>query len=374
MTVIRLNAALPTLLPVEALPHLGGAVYYTEELPVRLAWNMPGAQPLFGPTVEPDAAVLTTDVDHPDVAALLRGGHRLVAAPAPAGLAVLDTVALIDRLRTEGPWESRQTHASLLRFLIEETYELVDAVQRLGDAAPGSAAAAAAQDGLRSELGDLLLQVVFQTRIAQDEPDHPFDVDDVARTLTEKVRRRTPHLGSGATIDVATQAANWERQKAAEREHDADRGDEAPSCLDGIVVAQPALALAQKVFERLRTAGFPAELVPDDVRSLRIDPADEFAFPEVTYRTAVLRLMDRVRSAEQLMQSGVAEDWAAAWAGPGGAQAEPGTSQGGSGVDSGNAESAGDDSMSETGDPDSPDDTAAERTDGRSKKKSSKKK
>ncbi len=306
MTVIRVNPALPTLLPVEALPHLGGQVYYTEELPVRLAWNLPGARPLLGVPEEPDAVVITSAVDQPDVSAMLRAGHQLVSAPAPAGLALLDTVALIDRLRTEGPWESRQTHASLLRFLVEETYELADAVSALDSALPSDALAAARSE-LRSELGDLLLQVVFHARIAQDDPAGPFDIDDVARTLTGKIRRRTPHLGGGVAVDVDTQARNWELQKAAER-------GEPGSCLDGIVLAQPALALAYKVFERLRSAGFPAELVPEEVRTVTVDPADEHAYAEVTYRSTLLRFMDRVRAAETLLGTGQVDSWAQAWA------------------------------------------------------------
>ncbi|GAA4396623.1 MazG family protein [Tsukamurella soli] len=359
MTVIRVNPALPTLLPVEALPHLGGPVYYTEELPVRLAWHLPGAVPLLTMPDQRDVVVITSNVEQPDVAAMLRAGHELVSAPAPAGLAVLDTVTLIDRLRTEGPWESRQTHASLVRFLVEETYELVDAVSAVDDPAAdsnGTVAAAAsraqaARAELRSELGDLLLQVVFHARIAQDDATAPFGIDDVARTLTEKIRRRTPHLGGGVTVDIDTQARNWELQKAAER------GDDGASCLDGIAAAQPALALAQKVFERLRGAGFPADLIPGEVRTVTVDPTDEHAYPEVSYRTVVLRFMDRVRAAEVLLRSGKVESWPAAWAGVAG-----------DGVPAGEPVDVSDGAEDRVAVPDDAED------DSRSKKKSSKKK
>ncbi|MFD9830121.1 Nucleoside triphosphate pyrophosphohydrolase (plasmid) [Tsukamurella tyrosinosolvens] len=300
-TVVLLDPALPTLLPVAALGRLTGPVYYTEELPVRLAWHLPDGRPTLGAELPDGATLLTTDEQHPAAAALRAAGADVIAAPRPAGLAVLDTVELIDRLRREGPWESEQTHASLLRYLVEETYEVADAVAAL-DAPEGGAAAA---DELRSELGDLLLQVVFHARIAE-EGAHPFGIDDVARTLAAKVRRRTPHLADGAEVDVATQAENWERQKRLER------GDRA-SVLDSISLGQPALALVAKVFERLRTVGFPAELVPEDVRTVTVDPAEPDAAYELDYRRRVLAFMDRVREAEALMASDGVESWVTAW-------------------------------------------------------------
>ncbi|TWS18955.1 MazG family protein [Tsukamurella asaccharolytica] len=300
-TVVLLDPALPTLLPVAALGRLTGPVYYTEELPVRLAWHLPDGRPALGAELPDGAVLLTSDDSHPAAAALRAAGADVIAAPRPAGLAVLDTVALIDRLRREGPWESEQTHASLLRYLVEETYEVADAVAALED--PDDGAAAAAE--LRSELGDLLLQVVFHARIAEEGP-HPFAIDDVARTLSAKVRRRTPHLADGADVDVATQAENWERQKRLER------GDRA-SVLDSISLGQPALALVAKVFERLRTVDFPAELVPDDVRTLTVDPTVTDAAYELDYRRRVLAFMERVREAEALMASDGVESWATAW-------------------------------------------------------------
>ncbi|SDQ65175.1 XTP/dITP diphosphohydrolase [Tsukamurella pulmonis] len=300
-TVVLLNPALPTLLPVAALERLTGPVYYTEELPVRLAWHLPDGRPALGADVPTGATLLTSDETHPTAAALRAAGADLIGAPRPAGLAVLDTVALIDRLRREGPWESDQTHASLLRYLVEETYEVADAVAALDDPEGGAAAAAE----LRSELGDLLLQVVFHARIAE-EGAHPFGIDAVARTLSAKVRRRTPHLADGAEVDVATQAENWERQKRLER------GDRA-SVLDSISLGQPALALVAKVFERLRGAGFPAELVPEELRTVTVDPTETDARYELDYRQRVLAFMDRVREAEAVMASSGVESWVTAW-------------------------------------------------------------
>ncbi len=302
-TVVLLLPALPALLPAAALDLLSGPVYVTPELPAELTAHLPGARP--APEHGFDGAeapvLLTSDEAHPAAAALRKAGATVIAAPRPAGLAVLDTVALIDRLRREGPWESEQTHASLLRYLVEETFEVADAVAALDG--PGAGADAAAE--LRSELGDLLLQVVFHARIAE-EGAHPFDVDGVARTLTAKVRRRTPHLADGAEVDVATQAENWERQKRIER-------GPRSSVLDSISLNQPSLALVAKVFERLRSAGFPAELVPDDVRTVTVDPDEPDAAYELDYRRRVLAFMDRVRAAESAMAERGLESWAAAW-------------------------------------------------------------
>lgn len=303
-TVVLVNPALPTLLPVEALRYLTGPVYYTEELPVKVAWNLPDGRPVLGADVPEGATVLSSNPQHAVVRAMRSGGARVVSTPAPTGLAVLDTVALIDRLRADGPWESEQTHASLLRYLVEETYELADAVAALD--APDAGAAERAE--LRSELGDLLLQVVFHARIAQDGPD-PFDIDDVARTLSAKVRRRTPHLSDGAVVDVATQAENWEQQKRLER---GATGEER-SALDSISLNQPALALAAKIFERLRGAGFPAELVPDDVRTVTVDPRTEDAAFELDYRRRLLAFLGRVRAAEAAIAAGEVESWVTAW-------------------------------------------------------------
>jgi XTP/dITP diphosphohydrolase len=143
------------------------------------------------------------------------------------GHEVLSLVGVMDRLRSPGgcPWDAEQTHESLLPYLLEESYEVVDAV-RSGDA-----------DHLREELGDLLLQVVFHARVAQ-EGASPFDVDDVARGIVDKLIRRHPHVFSGAIADDAADVADrWEDLKRAEKGR--------TSVLDGIPVSQPALSLAQ---------------------------------------------------------------------------------------------------------------------------------
>ena len=102
----------------------------------------------------------------------------------PAGSALLDLVAVMDRLRSPGgcPWDAEQTHASLLPYLVEETYEAVEAIEA-GDRAH-----------MAEELGDVLLQVVFHARVAQEDAQAPFDIDDVAAGIADKLRRRHPHV------------------------------------------------------------------------------------------------------------------------------------------------------------------------------------
>ncbi len=164
-----------------------------------------------------------------------------------AGEAFADLVAVMDRLRRECAWKRGQTHRSLVRFLVEESHEVVEAVET------GTA------EDLREELGDLLLQVVFHARIAEESPT-PFDVVEVADGITDKLRRRNPHVFG---VDEATSQAagldpidrddaeavnaRWEQVKAAEKPRD--------SVLDGIAPTLPALATAQKVVERLERTG-----------------------------------------------------------------------------------------------------------------------
>ncbi|WP_207843342.1 MazG family protein [Williamsia soli] len=192
-------------------------------------------------------------------------GHELLAA-----------VELMDRLRRDGPWEREQTHESLRRYLVEETYELLDAIDS-GD-----------RDHLLEELGDILLQVLFHARIAADRADEPFDIDDVARAFTTKISARTQGVLSGGDIDLRTQLEEWESRKAAEKA----RG----SVLDGIATGQPSLALAQKVLERLAAAGFPDDLLPPEVTEIRVTADGPSVEDRV--RGAVLAFMAKIRVAE----------------------------------------------------------------------------
>ncbi|NKS66254.1 nucleoside triphosphate pyrophosphohydrolase [Rhodococcus hoagii] len=191
------------------------------------------------------------------------------------GDAVVEAALVMDKLWGFGGWEVTQTHDSLRPYLLEETYELLDAIQS-GDPV-----------AIREELGDLLLQVLFHSRIAEAAGE--FTVDDVAATLVTKLAHRSPHLADdlAGPVDIAEQERAWEARKAAEKARE--------SCIDGIALQQPALALAEKVVSRARKAGFPDELVPDELRMVRLGGPES---AEDGLRKAALRFVARIRAAE----------------------------------------------------------------------------
>ncbi|MCV7178228.1 nucleoside triphosphate pyrophosphohydrolase [Mycolicibacterium sphagni] len=276
MTVILVDPRRPSLLPVDAVELLGGDVQYTEEMPVKVPWSLPSARPVY--TGDNAPVLLSSDRQHPEVRARLAGGERLIAAPAPApGERLVDAVAIMDKLRTAGPWESEQTHDSLRRYLLEETYELFDAV-RGGNL-----------NELRDELGDVLLQVLFHARIAEEASQHSFTIDDVADALVRKLGNRVPAVLAGESISLEDQLAQWEQRKSLET-------NKRVSCVDDVPTAQPALALAQKVIARVLTAGLPAEFIPGAIVAVTV-AAEKDAENEL--RTAVLEFMDTVRAVER---------------------------------------------------------------------------
>lgn len=176
--------------------------------------------------------------------------YDAAADEARPGTALLDAVAIMDRLRSPGgcPWDREQTHASLTRYLIEECYELLQAIED-GDV-----------DAMREELGDVLLQVLFHSRIAAEKPsaDGGFDVDDVARALVGKLIRRHPYVFGGPeereTLTPDEQQSRWDELKKAEHA--------VPSPLDGVAVGQPAIALAAKLGARSVKYGVSADDAP----------------------------------------------------------------------------------------------------------------
>lgn len=203
---------------------------------------------------------------------------RTDTAVVAAGLG--DAVEVMDRLWNFGGWEVTQTHDSLRPYLLEETYELLDAIQH-NDA-----------ETIKEELGDLLLQVLFHSRIAQAAGE--FTVDDVAAALVAKLVNRSPHLvdsriAPDATVaeKVAAQEAAWEERKSAEKSR--------RSCLDGIAMAQPALALAEKIRDRSTKAGLPDNLIPDALRVVHLGGADS---AEERVRKATLAFAADIRAAE----------------------------------------------------------------------------
>ena len=112
-------------------------------------------------------------------------------------------------------------------------------------------------DELREELGDVLLQVLFHARIAEDAPQHPFTIDDVADSLVRKLGNRVPAVLAGEPISLDEQLAQWEERKAQRK-----ASEVANSSMDDVPTGQPALALAQKVIARVSQAGLPADLIP----------------------------------------------------------------------------------------------------------------
>jgi XTP/dITP diphosphohydrolase len=162
-------------------------------------------------------------------------------------------VEVMDRLRSPGgcPWDAAQTHGSLARYLLEETYEVLEAIET-GDLAL-----------LREELGDLLLQVLFHARLTEELPaGRAFGIDEVAGDLVDKLIRRHPHVFAGADAGTADQLnETWERQKVAEKGR--------TSVVDGVPLNQPALALAGKLVSRAARAGLSPEL-----QSLSVAGAD----------------------------------------------------------------------------------------------------
>ena len=276
MTVVLVDPRRPSLVPVEAIELLSGDVQYTEEMPIKVPWSLPAARPAYDG--DPAEVLLSSDAEHPSVLSRISAGERVIAAPAAAsGERLVDAVAMMDRLRTAGPWESQQTHDSLRRYLLEETYELFDAVHG-GDLGE-----------LRDELGDVLLQVLFHARIAEEAPEHAFTIDDVADALVRKLGNRVPAVLAGESISLEDQLAQWEQRKALET-------SKRESCMDDIPTAQPALALAQKVLARAEGAGVPADVVPEELTSVTVAAEVD---AENALRTAVLEFMDDVRTAER---------------------------------------------------------------------------
>lgn len=202
------------------------------------------------------------------------------------GARLLDLVRVMDRLRSPGgcPWDAQQTHRSLAPYLLEEAYETLEALDGDDD------------DHLREELGDLLLQVVFHARVAQERAQRPWSVDDVAGGIVDKLVRRHPHVFGGAEAATAAHVeARWEELKAAEKGRS--------SVLDGVPSAMPALARAAKLITRVRRAGLDVPLPATDAageRLLRLvgDVVAGGDEPEQELREALGRWAAGVRAVE----------------------------------------------------------------------------
>lgn len=201
---------------------------------------------------------------------------------------------VMNQLRSPGgcPWDAEQTHESLLKYLLEESYEFIESVESEN------------RVDMREELGDLLLQVYFHARIAQEHEAQPFNIDDVAKSVADKLISRHPHVFSGVEVKSSGDVLeNWERIKREEKGR--------TSAHDGVPTGQPALPLAAKLIYRaqknhLEMPELPAETPVDEqmlgeqLLSLVSWAVTHDVDPEVALRKAALQY--RAQMSEQEAQ------------------------------------------------------------------------
>lgn len=202
---------------------------------------------------------------------------------------------VMDKLRSPGgcPWDAEQDHESLLKYLLEESYEFIEAVENKD------------RTSMQEELGDLLLQVYFHSRMAEEDADNPFNVEDVAKTVTDKLIRRHPHVFGGTKVESSSEVLeNWEAQKAAEKGR--------TSIIDGVPLSQPALPLAAKVLYRMNKLNFELEVdkptkiseqlnqdqFGDLLLGLIAQAVDLGIDPEAALRTATKSLISKIQEHE----------------------------------------------------------------------------
>jgi XTP/dITP diphosphohydrolase len=202
---------------------------------------------------------------------------------------------VMDKLRSPGgcPWDAEQDHESLLKYLLEESYEFIEAVENKD------------RTSMQEELGDLLLQVYFHSRMAEEDADNPFNVEDVAKTVTDKLIRRHPHVFGGTKVESSSEVLeNWEAQKATEKGR--------TSIIDGVPLAQPALPLAAKVLYRMNKLNFELEVdkpiniseqlnqdqYGDLLLGLIAQAVDLGIDPEAALRTATKSLISKIQEHE----------------------------------------------------------------------------
>ena len=210
---------------------------------------------------------------------------------------LLRLLEVMDRLRSPGgcPWDAEQTHQSLLKYLLEESYEFVDSVDQDD------------REAMREELGDILLQVYFHSRIAQDHPTDPFDIEEVAKGISDKLIRRHPHVFGDVKINSDEELLqNWERKKAEEKGR--------KSATDGVALSQPALSLITKLIYRAEKNGIDLNLptsllnneVPTDVAigdalvAAVVAAIKEGIEPEDLLRSRAREISDEIKRLEAL--------------------------------------------------------------------------
>ena len=220
-----------------------------------------------------------------------------------AGARLLDVVAVMDRLRSPGgcPWDAQQTHDSLKPYLLEEAYEAYQAIED-GDLAD-----------LREELGDVLLQVAFHARLAQEHDSEPWSIDDLAGDLVDKLVRRHPHVFEGASAHDLD--ATWEAMKHAEKGR--------TSVTEGVPLGQPALSLAAKLQKRAGRLGAPIpsyDGLGGELWQLVARCREAGLDPEVELRAVARAFRDRLAELERTVRDEggepgalTAQEWAARW-------------------------------------------------------------
>lgn len=231
------------------------------------------------------------------------------AMATPVAGEVAAFVELVAKLRAECPWDAEQTHASLSRHLVEETYEVLEALDEVGDGGPDTDADAYAH--LEEELGDLLFQIVFHTTLATEAG--AFGLAEVARGVHDKLVHRHPHVFGHVEVDGAGDVvANWEQIKKAEKGRE--------SIFDGIPNHLPALLFALKIHKKASTVGFDVDAAIPTVdaaatKAQAAEAGDEEAIgdlllsavalargadvdPETALRAAAARLRDLAKTVE----------------------------------------------------------------------------
>jgi XTP/dITP diphosphohydrolase len=214
-----------------------------------------------------------------------------------------ELIAVLHQLRAPGgcAWDAEQTHESLVQYLVEESYELIDAIETGG------------RDELIEELGDVLYQVIFHSDIASHTPGENFTIEDVAANMTAKMIGRHPHVfgddAAKAAMNVTSGddvVAMWDELKKADKPG-------RTSVLDGIPQSMPALALADKLLGRAEKVGIAGAGAPDVAAAIPVDTETELGATllslvstakangldaERALRTALRALQDEIRQAE----------------------------------------------------------------------------
>ena len=202
---------------------------------------------------------------------------------------------VMDKLRSPGGclWDAEQDHVSLLKFLLEESYEFIEAVEEND------------RDAMQEELGDLLLQVYFHSRMAEENKEQPFNIEDVAKGVADKLIRRHPHVFSDTVVSSSSEVLeNWEAQKAVEKGR--------TSAIDGVPLAQPALTLVSKLLYRASKSNYKLPIaepvkLPDGIEQdqfgelllgLISQAVEKGLDPEAALRGAAKSLITQIKTHE----------------------------------------------------------------------------